>query len=373
MMWKHLVPQRPRTQHRGRGAAAWRSHHRSPRQSQRCTHGKGKPMVGYFLGCPLGSLCRNHWRNLRGSAAGDQTLLEKGAGLTLRSGWTTLLPAVVPEQRSQPTPLPICRAKQGLPLGQGARWARLSDRTPVNGLCRPGLYQWAVLPHLGREANLQLGSTVEDSLQPSQARKPRLRTQAAAEPFSQAHLGRETSRQPRLTTEQSLWPHLARHPKHLHRVASELSLRPYSITEHNLSPCPGSDPVPSWLIAYSPAQWGGLDCDPAVPWRKVSKPTHLWDISGTSPDRRAQPANLPNSRPSAVVYLTVKPSLWPRPTVELEPVIGPDHRGPVHPRNAACSPASTQSSHSTIQLGRTAWDPTRLGEFWLFQVHCIST
>lgn len=170
---------------------------------------KESPWWGISWGAHRG-LCAG----IAGGICEAQPLVEKGAGLTLRSGWTTLLPAVVPEQRSQPTPLSICRAKQGLPLGQGARWARLSDRTPVNGLCWPGLYQWAVLPHLGREANLQLGSTVEDSLQSSQARKPRLRTQAAAEPFSQAHLGRETSRQPRLTIEQSPWPHLARDPKH---------------------------------------------------------------------------------------------------------------------------------------------------------------
>ena len=170
---------------------------------------KESPWWGLSWGAHRG-LCAG----IAGGICEAQPLVEKGAGLTLRSGWTTLLPAVVPEQRSQPTPLSICRAKQGLPLGQGARWARLSDRTPVNGLCLPGLYQWSVLPHLGREANLQLGSTVEDSLQSSQARKPRLRTQAAAEPFSQAHLGRETSRQPRLTIEQSPWPHLARDPKH---------------------------------------------------------------------------------------------------------------------------------------------------------------
>lgn len=45
--------------------------------------------------------------------------------LALRSQWTTFLLAAIPEQRSKPVPLPICRAEPVALSGQEAQWVVL--------------------------------------------------------------------------------------------------------------------------------------------------------------------------------------------------------------------------------------------------------
>ena len=156
----------------------------------------------------------DHWRvTLWCSTFGDQIETEKDTGHTAQILVGPFLHAAVPDLTGDPSQR-LCSS-----AGQ-SRWHHLARELQGQFCLLWVSSQWALLamepvllPHLGKEANLQSCSTAEHSLLSCQSRKPGQRTPAASEPILQPHSDGELSQQPCQTVEHSIWPHRAREPE----------------------------------------------------------------------------------------------------------------------------------------------------------------